>query len=188
MKRFITTLIAAAILTMGLAACANPSGGNSSSSLPQSSEADVSSGSSQQPQEDGKSDSSDLTYSSDDLGIAFSLPEILRGHSKLLTSQREAYGETVDVVSLYYMEGPNLPESDVPILTIEIMSPQCWEKTKAEGGPLGTELTTSEDGRVAVMTTLQSNPFSESEEAYDLFNQLPKELAAVSESFRFLTR
>lgn len=53
---------------------------------------------------------------------------------------------------------------------------------------MGTELTTSEDGRVAVMTTLQSNPFSESEEAYDLFNQLPKELAAVSESFRFLTR
>ena len=99
MKRFITTLIAAAILTMGLAACSNPSGGNSSSSLPQSSEADVS-GSSQQPQEDGKSDSSDLTYSSDDLGIAFSLPEILRGHSKILTSQREAYGETVDVVSL----------------------------------------------------------------------------------------
>ena len=80
MKRFITTLIAAAILTMGLAACSNPSGGNSSSSLPQSSEADVS-GSSQQPQEDGKSDSSDLTYSSDDLGIAFSLPEILRGQN-----------------------------------------------------------------------------------------------------------
>ena len=85
-----------------------------------------------------KSDSSDLTYSSDDLGIAFNLPEILRGHSKILTSQREAYGETVDVVSLYYMEGPNLPESDVHILTIEIMSQRCWEKTKQRRRPLGT--------------------------------------------------
>lgn len=44
----------------------------------------------------------------------------------------------------------------------------------------------SEDGRVAVMTTLQSNPFAETDKDYELFNQLPKGLATVSGSFRFL--
>ena len=53
-------------------------------------------------------------------------------------------------------------------------------------GPTGSELARSADGRVAVYTTLQSNPVAEDDPLYDFFQTLPNELATVTESFAFL--
>ena len=39
---------------------------------------------------------------------------------------------------------------------------------------------------MVVLNTLQSNPFAEGTEDYELFQQLPDELAVVRESFQFL--
>lgn len=196
MKKPFVLLIFAfiAVFSVVFTACANTGSGDGSSI---SSEAD--SGGQEQAPEDpspssnGESDPiqsaaehTDLTFSDENLGISFDLPEILKGHAKILSDQREAYGKTVDVISVYYMKQPNQADSDVHIFTIEIMDQDVWQQMQAEGGPLGSVLAESENGRVAVMNTLQSNPFAETDAEYDLFNQLPKELSVISESFHFL--
>ena len=41
------------------------------------------------------------------------------------------------------------------------------------------------DGRTAVLHTLQSNPFSEGDEEYELFQTLGSEIGVVSDTFAF---
>ena len=87
---------------------------------------------------------------------------------------------------VYYMHKPDDTENDIHLFTIDLMTTADWEALQAEGGPTGSELARSADGRVAVYTTLQSNPVAEDDPLYDFFQTLPNELATVTESFAFL--
>lgn len=136
---------------------------------------------------DGQESSGDvepLTFRDETLGVTFTLPDSLRGHVKITTAQNDA--GTVDSVMVYYMHEPGDTENDIHLFTIDLMTTADWEALRAEGGPTGSELARSADGRVAVYTTLQSNPVAEDDPLYDFFQTLPSELATVTESFAFL--
>lgn len=122
-----------------------------------------------------------LSFRSDDLGITFDLPDSLRGHSKIMVGEREAGERTVDTVTVYYMESPEQPEHDIHLLTVEIWAPEAWDGTQSTGSVIGE----AADGRTAVLHTLQSNPFSEGEENYGLFQTLGQEIGIVAETFAF---
>ena len=107
---------------------------------------------------------------------------MLADHYEAGVSEREAYDDVITTVFISYLDG----ESAVNVLSFEEMSKDVWEKVQAEGGPLGVVLGESDAGRVVVMNPLQSNPFAEGTPEYELFNELPDQLSAVTESFRFL--
>ena len=98
------------------------------------------------------------------------------------TSEREVYGGTVTTITVTYQKDGQ----SANVCSIELMDQAVWEKMQAEGGPLGTEIARSEDGRVAVMTSLQSNPFAEGTAAYETFQQLPSQLSILADTFEFL--
>ena len=122
-----------------------------------------------------------LSFRSDDLGITFDLPDRLRGHSKIMVSEREAGGHTMDAVTVYYMESPEQPEYDIHLLTVELWPSEALDKTRSTGSVLGE----TADGRTAVLHTLQSNPFSEGDTNYELFQSLGQEIGIVAETFAF---
>lgn len=122
-----------------------------------------------------------LPFKSDDLGIAFELPGSLKGHSKIMVGDLEAGEQTIDTVTVYYMESPEQPEHDIHLLTVELWPSDVWDGTQSHGTPIAE----SEDGRTAVLQTLQSNPFDEGEENYELFQTLGQELGIVAETFAF---
>lgn len=123
-----------------------------------------------------------LLYTNEELGFSVELPALLADHYEAGVSEREAYDDVITTVFISYLDG----ESAVNVLSFEEMSKDVWEKVQAEGGPLGVVLGESDAGRVVVMNPLQSNPFAEGTPEYELFNELPDQLSAVTESFRFL--
>ena len=123
-----------------------------------------------------------LLLESEELGFSAELPPLLEGRTEVEESRREAYGETVTTLSVYYVNG----EARTHVLSFEEMSAGVWGKIQAEGGPLGRMLGVSDSGRVVVLNTLQSNPFPEGTEDYLLFQDLPQQLSVIEESFRFL--
>ena len=122
-----------------------------------------------------------LTFESADLGISFDLPDSLRGHSKIMVGDRDAGEHQVDTVTVYYMESPERQEKDIHLLTVELWPAGAWDDSQSTGTPIGE----SADGRTAVLHTLQSNPFSEGDEEYELFQTLGSEIGVVSETFAF---
>ena len=211
MKRYakILAVLGALIMSLSLAACTggtSSSGSEVPSSMPESSEpAESSDGASDasEPAEssDGASDASEpaepsddasepsseaeagaLLYTNEELGFSVELPALLADHYEAGVSEREAYDDVITTVFISYLDG----ESAVNVLSFEEMSKDVWEKVQAEGGPLGVVLGESDAGRVVVMNPLQSNPFAEGTPEYELFNELPDQLSAVTESFRFL--
>lgn len=123
-----------------------------------------------------------LLVKSEVLGFQVEVPQLFDERFQAKADAREVYGETVDRVTVVYESG----EAQANVCTVELMSSSLWDKMQAEGGPVGTEIARSEDGRVAVMTSLQSNPFVEGTADYDLFQQIPDALAVISDSFAFL--
>ena len=182
MKNYKKVLLAAAALLVALtvAACSNGSNGQSSSQ--------GSSSSSSQESSSSSSDASDaenepLVYYDTNLGFKVELPELLRNHTKIETTEREGHTEKVTSVMVYYIgEG----DTQVNVFSFDEMSSGEWEKTKEAGGPLGTVLGESEDGRVVVFNTLQSNPFMEGDPEYELFNELPGQMGIIQKTFQFL--
>ena len=134
--------------------------------------------------QESQDDTEPLAFQDEELGITFTLPELLRDHTKITTTRNEA--DTVTSVMGYYMRQPDDTENDIHIFTIDLMSVADWEALQAEGGPTGLELGRSADGRVAIYSSLQSNPLAEDDELYDFFQTLPGELDTVIESFAFL--
>ena len=122
-----------------------------------------------------------LTFESADLGITFDLPDSLRGHSKIMVGDRGAGEHRVNTVTVYYMESPERQEKDIHLLTVELWPAGAWDDSQSTGTPIGE----SADGRTAVLHTLQSNPFSEGDEEYELFQTLGSEIGVVSETFAF---
>ncbi|HIT18126.1 MAG TPA: hypothetical protein IAB57_00750 [Candidatus Fimivivens faecavium] len=140
-----------------------------------------------EPSDDASEPSSEaeagaLLYTNEELGFSVELPALLADHYEAGVSEREAYDDVITTVFISYLDG----ESAVNVLSFEEMSKDVWEKVQAEGGPLGVVLGESDAGRVVVMNPLQSNPFAEGTPEYELFNELPDQLSAVTESFRFL--
>ena len=84
-------------------------------------------------------------------------------------------------VTVYYMESPERQEKDIHLLTVELWPAGAWDDSQSTGTPIGE----SADGRTAVLHTLQSNPFSEGDEEYELFQTLGSEIGVVSETFAF---
>ncbi len=185
MKRFITTLIAAAILTMGLAACSNPAGGIHPAPCP-SPARPMSPPAAANNRKMAKSDSSDLTYSSDDLGIAFSSGNTARPFQNPDEPTGSLWGNGGCCFPLLHGRAEP-PGIGCPHPNHRNHEPAVLGKNKSRRRPLGHRTDHLRGWAGSGYDHPQSNPFSESG-AYDLFNQLPKELAAVSESFRFLTR
>ena len=123
-----------------------------------------------------------ITYSNEELGFAVDIPSELEGKLRAEVSEREAYGETITTVSVYYMG----ETGEAHIMSFEEMSEAVWKNVQGEGGPLGDELGVSKDGRVVIINTLQSNPYAEGTVDYEELNKLPKQISEVKESFRFL--
>lgn len=121
-------------------------------------------------------------YENMELGFRVELPALLTDHMSQTTSTREAYGETVTTVTITY-EGEGGPAN---LLSFEEMSEAVWEQMQAEGGPLGTVLGTSDEGRVVVLNSTQSNPYAEGTEDYEVLNEFPMQLKVVIETFAFL--
>lgn len=118
------------------------------------------------------------------MGFRVKLPMILEGKVSEEISTTENNGEVITTANIYY-EG----ETDkVQVLSFDEMSEKLWKQMQEEGGPLGKELGISDDGRVIVMNTLQSNPFEEGTTDFEVFNQFPKQLKVVEESFEFISK
>lgn len=124
----------------------------------------------------------DTVFESQALGFRVQIPEGVDDAFSAKTSEREAYGGTVTTVTVTYEKDGQ----SANVCSIALMDQAVWEKIQAEGGPLGTEIARSEDGRVAVMTSLQSNPFAEGTAAHETFQQLPGQLAVLADTFEFL--
>ena len=122
-------------------------------------------------------------YVNSALNFSVEIPSILEGKFLTKTTERQAYGETITTVTVSYPYGDG---NSVNVLSFEEMSSSVWEQMQAEGGPLGTLLGESPAGRVIILNTLQSNPFSEGTPEYDLFQEYPKFLSIVTDSFQFL--
>lgn len=117
-----------------------------------------------------------------EMGFRVKLPALLEGKVSEEISKTEIDGETVTTARIYY-EG----ESDkVNVLSFDEMSENLWKQMQEEGGPLGVEMGISNNRRVIVMHTLQSNPFEEGSADYEVFNQFPAQLKVVEESFKFI--
>lgn len=123
-----------------------------------------------------------VEYLSRALGFQVSLPELLQGKMSVLEEEREAYGETITTVFVYY-EGD---EGQANVLSFEEMSQEVWTKVQEEGGPLGRELGVSKNGRVVVLNTIQSNPYKEGTKDFEILQDLPKQLAIIDETFTFI--
>ena len=182
-NRKLLVLLLAAALCFGITGCAGEEEG-AISSAPESvsSAAEAPAGDSAALPDDSLASEEPLVYTDEALHFQVELPELLKGHLKIETATRQAYGETVSTVGVYYQNG----DAVAHVLSLEEMSEEVWQQMQAEGGPLGEELARSQDGRVVVLNTLQSNPFAEGTEDYELFQQLPDELAVVRESFKVL--
>ena len=182
MKKIKGAAILCALLAgLSLAACSGqPASSESQSSSGISSE-EASSESASPAEPESGSEEAPLLLESPELGFSVELPALLKDHMRMETSQRDAYGETISTVSVYYTNG----ESEAHVLSLEEMSQAVWEQVQAEGGPLGTVLGESDSGRVVILNTLQSNPFAEGTEDYELFNQLPQQLSVVYDTFQF---
>lgn len=182
MKKIKGAAILCALLAgLSLAACSGqPASSESQSSSGISSE-EASGGSASPAEPESGSEEAPLLLESPELGFSVELPALLKDHIRVENSQREAYGETISTVSVYYTNG----ESEAHVLSLEEMSQAVWEQVQAEGGPLGTVLGESDSGRVVILNTLQSNPFAEGTEDYELFNQLPQQLSVVYDTFQF---
>ncbi|HIY81688.1 MAG TPA: hypothetical protein H9678_06310 [Firmicutes bacterium] len=98
-----------------------------------------------------------------------------------MVGDRDAGEHQVDTVTVYYMESPERQEKDIHLLTVELWPAGAWDDSQSTGIPIGE----SADGRTAVLHTLQSNPFSEGDEEYELFQTLGSEIGVVSETFAF---
>lgn len=174
-------ILCALLVSLSLAACSGqPASSESQSSIGISSE-EASSESASPAEPESGSEEAPLLLESPELGFSVELPALLKDHMRVETSQRDAYGETISTVSVYYTNG----ESEAHVLSLEEMSQAVWEQVQAEGGPLGTVLGESDSGRVVILNTLQSNPFAEGTEDYELFNQLPQQLSVVYDTFQF---
>ena len=182
MKKIKGAAILCALLAgLSLAACSGqPASSESQSSSGISSE-EASSESASPAEPESGSEEAPLLLESPDLGFSVELPALLKDHMRMETSQRDAYGETISTVSVYYTNG----ESEAHVLSLEEMSQAVWEQGQAEGGPLGTVLGESDSGRVVILNTLQSNPFAEGTEVYELFNQLPRQFSVIYDTFQF---
>ena len=181
-QRWILCLMGALVaLSVAFTACSQRVVLTEESSAPSSSAAAEEESSSEEAAE-VEEEPAGVPFESQELGFAVTLPSLLDGHMRQETSQREAYGETISTVSFYYVG----ETGDAHVLSFEEMSTAVWEQVQAEGGPLGVELGTSDDGRVVVMNTLQSNPFAEGTSDYDVMNEYPSQLSVVYDTFRFL--
>lgn len=123
-----------------------------------------------------------VEYISESLGFRAALPELLQEKMSVVTEEREVYGETVTLVSIYY-EGE---ETQANVLSFEEMSKEVWQKMQEEGGPLGRELGVSKQGRVVVLNTIQSNPYEEGSKDFEILQELPKQLGVIEETFIFI--
>lgn len=117
-----------------------------------------------------------------EMGFRVKLPALLEGKVSEEINTMEVNGETITTATIYY-DG----ESDkVNVLSFDEMSEKLWKQMQEEGGPLGVEMGISNDGRVIVMNTLQSNPFEEGSADCEVLNQFPMQLKVVEESFEFI--
>ncbi len=68
---------------------------------------------------------------------------------------------------------------------LEEMSQNYWDKMQQEEGPKPIELAKSQNNRVVVMYPLQSNPYEQGTNDYDIINQFEQEFDSITESFKF---
>lgn len=123
-----------------------------------------------------------MEYKNEKLGFAVGLPELFVDHLTVVSESRQAYGEEIHLIRMEY-EGE---ESSTTVLSLVEMSKEVWELSKKEEGPQGTQLGESQEGRVVIFNSLQSNPFPEGSEDFARFQEYPQQLAAALENFYFL--
>lgn len=119
-----------------------------------------------------------------EMNFSVELPPLLKYHYTTELSSREAYGETIQTLRVFYRSDTD--SSLTSIVSFEEMSSSVWEQVQAEGGPLGSVLGESEDGRVVILNSLQSNPFSEGSPEFELFQDYPSQASVIQDSFQFL--
>lgn len=145
MKKRSLILIFAAVFAVMLAACAdstpqppsNPPAEPGSSQAQPLGNGDLGTSVEEEKPQEKADGSAELTYVNEELGITFDLPEMLGGRTNLLVEEKEYYGETAHAVELYYTGGTQPPQTDVHVLTIEVMSQKVWEQMRAEGARWG---------------------------------------------------
>ena len=115
---------------------------------------------------------------SQELGFAVTLPESLRG--RMGQSTVENSGITTLILSYAGETGT------ANLFSFDVMDTETYEKLKAEGGPMGTQLGISHEGRVVLFTGPQSNPFEMGTADYQALETLPSDLSVVFDTFRFL--
>ena len=121
-----------------------------------------------------------LTF--EDLNFETAVPGLMRGHIRESRSQWQSGGETAVRVNLLF----ETEAQSAVVLGFEEMSESLFEKTAAEGGPMGMLLGRSKNGRVVLFWGPQSNPFIEGTPEFELFSDFPKRIRVVFETFRFL--
>lgn len=115
---------------------------------------------------------------SEELGFAVTLPESLR--DRMGQETMENNGITTLLISYAGETGT------ANLFSFDVMDTETYEKVKAEGGPIGTELGISDDGTVVLFNGPQSNPFEMGTADYEAMETLPSDLKIVFDTFRFL--
>lgn len=119
-------------------------------------------------------------YENQKMGFQVMLPFWGEDKVTVETSEREAYGETIQTAKVMY----HGEESDCNPITFEVMDQAVWEAIKAEGGPTGTQLGSSGEW-VLIMETLQSNPYKEGSKDYEILQSLPEAIETVKTTLVF---
>lgn len=123
-----------------------------------------------------------FVYENDELNFSVEMPELLKDCMYTEDSQTTAYGDTINMVKVYY-KGES---SDQNIFTLEEMSQDVWDSIQAEEGYVGDELGVSSSGRVVVLNEMQSNPYDEGTDDYDKLEEIFGQMGVISDSFKFL--
>ena len=121
-------------------------------------------------------------YKNKEMNFQTVLPSWGEDKMSVEVSEREVNGETVQTAKVIY----HGEKTDCNPVTFEEMSQETWDSIKAEGGPVGTELGSS-NGRVIVLESMQSNPYEEGSADYEVMQTFPEELEKIKDNFAFLS-
>lgn len=123
-----------------------------------------------------------LRVVSPQLKMEVSLPAFFRDRVEVSVEEFQYNEETVKRLNIAY----KTPQQCANVLSFENLSAAEYEKRLLEGGPTGLFLGQSSENRVILFWGLQSNPFQEGSEEFLLFQNFPKEVKGILDSFRFL--
>ncbi len=116
-------------------------------------------------------------YENKDLNISFELPKVIEDK----VSFEIENDDDINTLYINYGEGDKM----AILAMIQDMSIAKWEEILKEDGPKPVELGKN-DKRVVVIYPLQSNPFEQGTNEYDIINKYTEQVSCIADTFKFL--